>query len=49
MYKYRDAYENDFEQICLFPKNEEELFYMFPSASYPLTADQLEVCAQLYF
>lgn len=45
MYVYRDVQGNDFEQICLFPQNEEELFYMFPRASYPLRADDLRACA----
>lgn len=31
----------DFNAICHLPQNEEELFFMSPKASYPLTEDQL--------
>jgi len=31
----------DLPLLCGFPQNEEELFYLFPSAQYPLTPDQL--------
>lgn len=45
MFEHRDVQGSDFEQVCLFPQDEEELFYMFPRASFPLKADQLKECA----
>lgn len=39
---YRAVNTNDLNKICTFPLNEEELFFMFPKARYPLTIDQLE-------
>lgn len=33
----------DLEIICKLPQNEEELFFMFPKAEYPLTVGQLEM------
>ena len=40
-YSIRPAEEEDFEVIAHFPQNDEELYYMFPKAVYPLTAEQL--------
>lgn len=40
-YVIRPAKEEDLEVIAGFPQNEEELYYMFPKAVYPLTAEQL--------
>lgn len=45
MRTHRKIEENDYEQISFFPQNEEELFYMFPRAIYPLTVKQLKECA----
>ncbi|NDW19584.1 GNAT family N-acetyltransferase [Dysgonomonas sp. 216] len=45
-YSFRDIEENDFELICCFPQNEDELFNMFPKAQYPLTAEKLKECAK---
>lgn len=39
---YRTVEVSDLEKICQLPKNEEELFFMFPKAEYPLTENQLE-------
>lgn len=39
---HRTVETSDFEKICQLPKNEEELFFMFPKAEYPLTESQLE-------
>lgn len=39
---FRAAVKSDFAEILLFPLNKTELFYFFPSASYPLTIEQLE-------
>lgn len=37
----RPAKEEDIPSICRFPESEDELFFMFPKASYPLTPEQL--------
>jgi N-acetylglutamate synthase-like GNAT family acetyltransferase len=42
MYKCREAKRDDFLEVSKFPMDAEELFYMFPKAVYPLTAEQLE-------
>lgn len=34
---YRAVDAKDISTICAFPQNEEELFFMFPKAEYPLT------------
>lgn len=39
---YRTVEVRDIKKICQLPKNEEELFFMFPQAEYPLTESQLE-------
>lgn len=39
---YRTVEVSDLKKICQLPKNEEELFFMFPKAEYPLTESQLE-------
>lgn len=39
---YRAVEVSDLKKICQLPKNEEELFFMFPKAEYPLTESQLE-------
>jgi len=31
----------DLSQLCTFPQSAEELFFLFPKASYPLTPEQL--------
>jgi len=41
MYQYRPLQSSDLETLCTFPQNEEELFFMFPKAKYPLTPDQI--------
>ena len=38
---HRDVDFGDLETICSFPQDENELFFMFPKASYPLTIEQL--------
>lgn len=40
--KHRFIEKRDLRQICQFPQNAEELFFMFPKAEYPLTESQLE-------
>ncbi|MEF3302939.1 GNAT family N-acetyltransferase [Paenibacillus sp. GYB003] len=46
MYACRPAQSEDFQTICTFPQSEDELFFMFPSGTYPLTAEQLELKAK---
>ncbi|QMV44704.1 GNAT family N-acetyltransferase [Cohnella cholangitidis] len=41
MYHYRDATLADFQLIASFPQSKEELFYMYPKGTFPLTAEQL--------
>jgi ribosomal protein S18 acetylase RimI-like enzyme len=38
---HRKFKEDDAKVIANFPKSEEELFYMFPKANYPLTIDTI--------
>ncbi|MGE4560612.1 MAG: N-acetyltransferase family protein [Desulfobulbus sp.] len=38
---HRPATTHDLPLVCSFPQNEEELFYLFPTARYPLTPAQL--------
>jgi hypothetical protein len=45
MFRYRDANREDFLIIAAFPQSREELFYMYPKARFPLTAEQLEEAA----
>lgn len=42
MQRIRPVEEKDLSHICLFPESEDELFFMFPKASYPLTPEQLK-------
>jgi len=45
MFQYRNAADADFPVIASFPQNEDEAFYMYPKATYPLTAEQLRAAA----
>lgn len=38
----RALQNNDLADICKFPRDAEELFFIFPKAEYPLTVAQLE-------
>lgn len=38
---YRPVAKNDIQLICDFPQNEDELFFLFPKATFPLTSSQL--------
>lgn len=40
-YVTRDVQMTDLETICSFPQNEDELYFMFPKATFPLTPEQL--------
>lgn len=42
MLKHRPYSKSDLETICSFPQDEEELFYFYPKAMYPLTPEQLQ-------
>ncbi|MGE4300627.1 hypothetical protein SDC9_170113 [bioreactor metagenome] len=37
----RPVETGDLNEICTFPRNAEELYFIYPSASYPLTCEQL--------
>lgn len=39
---HRTVEVSELRKICQLPKDEEELFFMFPKAEYPLTESQLE-------
>ncbi|WP_338555815.1 GNAT family N-acetyltransferase [Paenibacillus sp. KS-LC4] len=41
MYTHRPLQSPDLPTICSFPQNEDELFYMFPSAAFPLTPEKI--------
>ena len=38
---FRPVQNKDIPQICRFPQTAEELFFMFPKASFPLSEEQL--------
>lgn len=40
-FRCRPVEQQDFASVCGFPQNEDELFFLFPRASYPLTPLQL--------
>ena len=48
-YSFRPATDDDMTVIAGFPQSEEELYYMFPKASFPLTAKQLAEAKQPRF
>lgn len=39
---HRPVQEKDIPLICRFPKNADELFFLFPKALYPLATEQLQ-------
>lgn len=39
---HRPVAEKDIQLICDFPQNEDELFFLFPKAEFPLTPSQLQ-------
>lgn len=41
-FKFREVIDSDLEEICMFPQSEIELYYMFPTADYPLNKSILE-------
>lgn len=42
MLMHRPVQEEDLPIICQFPQSEQELFFMFPRASFPFTVEQLQ-------
>lgn len=38
---HRPVSENDIQVVCRFPQSEDELFFLFPKAEFPLDASQL--------
>ncbi len=47
--KHRPAEQSDMHIIANFPQSEDELFFMFPKANYPLTEGQLAEAASKRF
>lgn len=43
---FRSAQTSDLEKVCQLPQNEEELFFMFPKADYPLSVEQLQTVVE---
>lgn len=41
-YKHREVAPEDIPAISNFPRDENELFFMYPKAKFPLTVDQLK-------
>src|SRR5574343_611628 len=39
---HRPVTERDIQRICSFPRSEDELFFLFPKATFPLSASQLQ-------
>lgn len=39
---HRPVAEKDIQVICGFPQSEDELFFLFPKAAFPLTPSQLQ-------
>lgn len=46
---HRSLIPSDLNAICKLPSNEEELFFMFPKANYPLTVEQLKDTLKVRF
>lgn len=40
-FSFRNIEKTDFSEVCKLPQTEEELFFMFPKANFPLTQEQL--------
>jgi RimJ/RimL family protein N-acetyltransferase len=39
---HREVRTNEVPRICTFPQSAEELYFLFPKATHPLTAEQLQ-------
>jgi ribosomal protein S18 acetylase RimI-like enzyme len=48
-YKHREVVYGDLEVLCKFPGDENELFFMYPKATFPLTTDQLKLSVDSRF
>lgn len=42
MFTHREVRASDVPRICRFPQSAEELYFLFPKASFPLTPEQLQ-------
>lgn len=42
---HRPAEERDLARVCTFARSEEELFFMYPRADFPLSVEQLRLAA----
>jgi ribosomal protein S18 acetylase RimI-like enzyme len=42
LFKIRPVADSDIDLICSFPQNDDELYFMYPKANYPLTHSQLQ-------
>ncbi len=42
MLTHRPVQKEDVYFLCQFPQSAEELFFLFPKATYPLTPEQLQ-------
>jgi len=42
LFTHREAILDDLPQICSFPQNATELYFMYPKAKFPLTFEQLK-------
>jgi ribosomal protein S18 acetylase RimI-like enzyme len=49
MFGYRDATDDDLAAICAFPRDRDELYFMFPKASFPLAKEELIEAARARF
>ena len=49
MLSHREVHPDDIRVICAFPQNAQELFYLFPRATWPLTPEQLLRAVQQRF
>lgn len=43
---FRSAQTSDLEKVCQLSQSEEELFFMFPKADYPLSVEQLQTVVE---
>lgn len=48
-FTHRPVKAEDVKTICSFPQGEQELFFMFPKAHYPLTEEQLHTAISQRF
>lgn len=46
MLSHREVRPEDVSRICSFPRSTEELFFLFPRATFPLTPEQLRLAIE---